>query len=363
MLVRQVAETQAAEGHRTVVVSFAKSPGPLFDTFSNARNFWVESAAISWRSRREASSAFGKYLKDFSPDVVHSHSAWTDAILATFDQGDFAQVTHFHLRYGFYARQVPRSLAEIRHEAGRQLLISRQIRRNTQYIACSAHCADYYRKNLPRRARGRLHALENFCRIPIRAEPRPGLVAGHRIRLLVVSRLEPVKNVGFALEILESMVREHGVDAHLSIAGAGSLEPGLRATVASKDLGKHVTFLGVTDDIIGAYDAADFLVHCALEEQFGLVLVEAMARGLPCLASASLPSATHVFGRPIAGRMVPMDNPGSFAREILGLVRDPAVYRRLSALSIARASDFDFEGYMARLSEVYGTALNGRHRS
>ncbi len=103
----------------------------------------------------------------------------------------------------------------------------------------------------------------------------------HRpLRLLTVGRLEPLKNQSAIIDALRSIP-----DAELFIAGRGNHEPELRRRVAGHGLASRVHFLGECENVIELMDWCDILVHAPIHEGFGLVIAEAMVRGLPVAAS------------------------------------------------------------------------------
>jgi glycosyltransferase involved in cell wall biosynthesis len=101
--------------------------------------------------------------------------------------------------------------------------------------------------------------------------------------VLVVSRLEPEKNVGEAIramkEIAESFPR-----AGLLIAGDGSEREKLQNLAQTLGVEKHLLFLGHRDDVFSLYKIADVLLLPSLYEGFGAVIVEALAVGCPVVS-------------------------------------------------------------------------------
>jgi glycosyltransferase involved in cell wall biosynthesis len=127
--------------------------------------------------------------------------------------------------------------------------------------------------------------------------------------------------------------------------------------VFEKKLSNHVTFLGSLIDITSAYDAADALIHTAKTEPFGLVLLEAMARGLPIFANAALPAARYILGHNAPDSLCSVTDSDTFARAIVTLARDPEDYRRRSRQSTTRALDFGLPSYIQKLERIYSIAL------
>lgn len=74
-------------------------------------------------------------------------------------------------------------------------------------------------------------------------------------------------------------------DVFLAVAGHSAQRPEMDQIIKSEGLEKRVLFLGAVSNINEAYQAADFLVHPTLEDTFAMVVLEAMAHGLPVVVS------------------------------------------------------------------------------
>lgn len=111
--------------------------------------------------------------------------------------------------------------------------------------------------------------------------------------VLCAGRLMIRKGQDIVLEALAPLLREHRV--HLVFAGRPDIEPGddgaristlMAEARDSVELRQHVHFLGLRTDMAALMASADWLIHVPRKEAFGLVLVEALAIGLPIIASA-----------------------------------------------------------------------------
>jgi len=106
-----------------------------------------------------------------------------------------------------------------------------------------------------------------------------------------VGRLVPIKDYGTLLKSAELLVHR-GVDVHVLLAGSGPELPRLRQSVEnSSALGGRVSFLGSSDNISEILNAMDVFVLPSISEGMSNTLIEAMACGLPVLA-------TRVGGNP-----------------------------------------------------------------
>jgi teichuronic acid biosynthesis glycosyltransferase TuaC len=116
-----------------------------------------------------------------------------------------------------------------------------------------------------------------------RRAPGPG-----RVRLVCVARLVEVKGVHLLLEAVGQLVAD-GLDASLVVVGDGPLRPQLAATAARMGIAGRVQFSGglPPERVPLVLTEADIYVQPSLREGFGLALVEAMATGLPVVATRS----------------------------------------------------------------------------
>lgn len=105
--------------------------------------------------------------------------------------------------------------------------------------------------------------------------------------ILTVARLEVEKDAQTLLDAAERLAKEGCGNWTWVIAGEGALGEQLRERAAQNwPKASPVCFLGRRDDVSDLMGAADILIHPAPAEPFGLVLTEAMAAGLPVVASS-----------------------------------------------------------------------------
>jgi len=103
-------------------------------------------------------------------------------------------------------------------------------------------------------------------------------------KILVVSRLEPEKDVLQAIEIF-ALLKKRCEEATLTIAGSGSLLLKLKAHVTELGIEGSVDFLGSVSDTAQLYKEHDILLHTARYEGYGVVFVEAALSGLPIVST------------------------------------------------------------------------------
>ncbi len=171
--------------------------------------------------------------------------------------------------------------------------------------------------------------------------------------VLYVGSLIERKGVGFLIDAMKGVVASRA-DAKLLLVGAGPMEPGLRRQVAGLGLQKSVQFLGLQtpDQVAELMRRSRVFVLPSLEEGLGVVLLEALASGTPCIGS-NVGGIPDVITNDV-GITVSPSNPDLLAESILSLLNDEARWLSLSRNARARAEiEYDWRVIGARLMDVY----------
>jgi glycosyltransferase involved in cell wall biosynthesis len=156
-------------------------------------------------------------------------------------------------------------------------------------------------------------------------------------RLLFVGRLIERKGAEFAIRALAEL-RRRGRGARLTVAGDGADRPRLEALVRELGLSGVVELAGALshDAVAERYRTASVLLMPAVtdwkgeQEGFGMVLVEAMASGLPVVATRS-GGIPDVVTDGATGLLVPERDATALAGAVARLLDDPALAERLAA--------------------------------
>lgn len=179
-----------------------------------------------------------------------------------------------------------------------------------------------------------------------------GIGAGRPLALFV-GRVGHEKNIGFLFEMMVAALRKCP-DLLLLVAGEGPALPALRAKAAGHGLGESVRFAGYLDrhrDLPDCYAAADVFVFASRTETQGLVLLEAMAVGLPVVALAHM--GTVDILAPGQGCRVPPETPRGFADAVVEIVSDAALRARLGREARAHARNWSDHAMASRLATLY----------
>jgi glycosyltransferase involved in cell wall biosynthesis len=196
------------------------------------------------------------------------------------------------------------------------------------------------------------------------ARERLGAVGERRVLMAVVAQLSPWKGQDTAIEALK-LLREQGLDAHLLLIGSARFVARatrfdneaylarLRELVASSGLRDHVSWLGERDDVPELIRALDVLLLPSWEEPFGRAIIEAMALGVPVLAtSVGGPAEIIEDGR--QGYLLPPREPIAWADAIRRLAENPGRAREMGSAGRRRVEQaFTVAGHVAATLAVY----------
>lgn len=141
--------------------------------------------------------------------------------------------------------------------------------------------------------------------------------------------------------------------------GQGPLEAEVRAMHDSLGLGERFRLLGYRPDVARLLAASDIFVLGSLHEGLPVAIMEALAAGLPIVATAvgGVPEAV-VEG--VTGLLVPAQEPPALAAGVLGLSRDPVRRASMGAAARKSATRFDITHAVRREEDVYRALINER---
>lgn len=174
-----------------------------------------------------------------------------------------------------------------------------------------------------------------------------------RPTLVHVGRIAHEKNIDFLFRMLRRIV-ECKPQVVLIVAGEGPALSHCKACVESLGLTANVRFVGYLSrdsELLDCYKAGDLFVFSSKTETQGLVLLEAMALGVPVVSTAYMGTADIV--NPERGARVAPDDEQGFADITIELLNDPQTRAAMSAQARAYAATWSAASMTARLVDFY----------
>lgn len=348
--VRQLASHLRVRGHEVLILA----PGAMDDAEAGTQivgravgirgNGSVAPVCLSGRS----ALLVRKALRRFEPDVIHVHEPFAPStgLLAVLHRNAPVVAT-------FHANVADRSVHAIWYRLASPLLtpIWRRIDRR---LAVSESAR---RTVLRRMLRADVGIVPNGADVHAFATAVPAELPPGR-RLLFVGRLEPRKGFPVAVEAFRTLAPAHP-DLRLLVVGEGRervaverLAPALRARV-------HMLGRVANEELARYHRAADVFLGPSLGgESFGIILVEAMAAGLPIVAS-DIAGYRDVARNGVEALLVPPGDAAAAARAVATLLDEPAQAASLVAAGHRRAREFAWETVVTRLEEEYAAVATG----
>jgi colanic acid/amylovoran biosynthesis glycosyltransferase len=192
-----------------------------------------------------------------------------------------------------------------------------------------------------------------------RPSAAPQRAPGQPFSLVSVGRLSPPKGYPILIEAI-AVLRNRGRNVHLTLVGDGPERRTLEQLVAQRSLADCVRFAGPCnhDRVIEHYAASDAFVLSSFLEGMPVVLMEAMAMELPCIATW-ITGIPEIIERDVEGLLVPPASSGAIADAVEHLIDDPQDARRLGAAARRKVlSKYRLDRNVERLAEEFRARLS-----
>jgi glycosyltransferase involved in cell wall biosynthesis len=177
-------------------------------------------------------------------------------------------------------------------------------------------------------------------------------------RLLVAcGRLKALKGFDYLIEALAEVRKT--VPATLWIVGEGEERAALEKKAQRLGLQDCVRLLGFQNNPFKYMAAADVFVLSSLFEGFGNVIVEAMACGVPVVATACPYGPQEIISDGQNGILVPPADAPALAAGILRVLNDGAVSRKLAVAGKERSNDFNAQTIATAYGNLFSEVVNG----
>jgi phosphatidyl-myo-inositol alpha-mannosyltransferase len=319
--------------------SFVRAVGRPFEIPFNGSN-------VPLCFSRQSSHRVAEALDRFSPDIVHVHEPFapsTSMIAAWQARSPVVATYHAYAEHARLLTTVSPLLGAIAGRIDLHIAVS---------DAARCHAA---------------HATSaDFQMVPNGTDPEmfqnvePAALPPGR-KLLFLNRLDPRKGFRVLVRAFESLASQYP-DLLLLVVGDGQEADVVQ--LLRREIRERVVMLGALphDRVAPYFAAADvFLAPATGSESFGIVLLEAMAAGLPIVAS-DIPGYREVVRNGLEGILVQAGDDAALSRAIGRVLDNPSLSARLGAAGRARVQEFSWETIAARIETLYDVAAARRRQ-
>ncbi len=298
-----------------------------------------------------------RLLQTEPPAILHTHGWDADLIGWLAIQGtETRQIAHLHVMLDWLESR------KIKHRVRRGLTRIAFARPHTKRVAVSEAVGQYWMTFLPCAA-GSIQVIRNGINV---RQYRPE--AEHRSRgnaeipvIGLAARLGPMKGIEYLLEVLGGLAREGGA-FQLKIAGTGSHREALERRAQEAGIADRTAFLGQVEDMAGFYRSLDIFTLPSLTEGMPLTVLEAMASGIPVVASTvgGIPEAVR---NNVDGLLVPPADTDALASALRRLLMNRELRIRMGESARQRAVEaFSLQRFFGEMMELYRQTLDTETR-
>ncbi len=195
-------------------------------------------------------------------------------------------------------------------------------------------------------------SLEQFMQPgPRRTKLREWNVPENRVVAGMVACFKPQKSPLDFVEVAARVLKETD-RVHFIMAGDGELRPAIEARIRDLGISSHITLLGWQKDMPEVYRNLDVVVLTSLWEGLPCVFSEAMAAGLPIVATQVDGAREAIIDGDNGFLHGPHDVEG-MAKSVLKLVENPALREAMGSRGKSRVSEFDIDTSVRALESAY----------
>jgi glycosyltransferase involved in cell wall biosynthesis len=301
---------------------------------------------------------FEAVVNEFKPDIIHSHLFWSELLSRHKIFPNIQYVTHCHdnmVELNKFSSQVLFTKSKFTCFFERIWIMKRYKRCANNFLTISKDTQEYFIKILPDSLKSNVKLLPNA--IDYKTYERPVNLhekSQNTLKLINIGRFATYKNQQFLIDVFEILSNKIS-NIELHFCGEGECwEEVKKKAVPFKN---RIFFHGNVDNIPERLWDTDLYVHSAYYEPYGLVLLEAMAAGLPVITLDGKGNR-DLIEQGENGFLLAEQNANQFAELIIKLWSDKQLYHKMASNAVDFARKYDISEYTDKLVDYYKQLLN-----
>jgi glycosyltransferase involved in cell wall biosynthesis len=290
----------------------------------------------------------------FKPEVIHSHLFEAELLSREKIFNRIKYFSHCHDNIPQFRNFSSGTLFQKRKLTDfyeKQHLMKKYIECDNKFIAISNDTKQYCEQTLSGKLSRNIFLLNNaidFERFHSVNHPRQT----DSIRMVNVGSFVPKKNQLFLIEVIKELVKRGRDDVKLVMLGDGPLLKEVKKETSAAGMENHIECKGNVEAVENYLKEANLYIHSATYEPFGLVLMEAMAAGLPVI-SLDGRGNRDIMNEYEEEFLIKKPDASEFATKIIRLFSDSNLYNRLSRESVRLSKKYDISDYIHHLIKLY----------
>ena len=177
-------------------------------------------------------------------------------------------------------------------------------------------------------------------------------------QIILLARLMPQKRIDLMIDIWAKLAKEYP-EWKVKVLGEGILRPQLEEKIRALGLQESFLLPGEVKDVTEELQASDILCLTSEYEGFGIVLIEAMAKGVPVIAFEYI-GVHDIINDGMDGFIVSFGDVDGYAEKLKQLMTDKGLYKRLVTEALISVHKFDKEKVMKKWDVLFNDSLRSR---
>lgn len=173
-----------------------------------------------------------------------------------------------------------------------------------------------------------------------------------RQEVITVGRLDKNKNIQVQIRVWEKVVKKYP-SWKLKIFGEGVEYQNLKNLIIELGLTQNVFLCGVKSDLDSEYLNSSFSLFTSLGEGFGLVLIESMSFGVPCISFDTPCGPSDIISNGIDGFLVPLGDEENLYNRIILLIEDSLLRKKMGIEAKSKAKNFTEENILYKWVDLF----------
>lgn len=297
-------------------------------------------------------SELQEFINSFKPNIIHTHLFEAEIICSFIKytktkwishcHGNMPQFENFNFNTIFRKSKITNYYEKIVYKNG--------LNKNggKHFIAISRHSELFLKRTMPNYNITLLHNAIDYERFLQTKTINPNY---DTLKLISIGSLNTRKNHSFLINVAKTLLNCN-INFELHILGNGSLKKSLEQNIQDFGLQKHVILHGNITNVENFLWDSHIYLHSALYEPLGLVIIEAMAAGLPVVTTDGYGNRDLIIDGK-NGFMIKNNDLQTFIKKILYIWNNKEVYSNMSSFSQKFAKQYDISLYADKLLDLY----------
>jgi glycosyltransferase involved in cell wall biosynthesis len=303
-------------------------------------------------------------INNYKPDIIHSHLYEAEVVSREYIYDSAAYFSHVHdniVQFMNFSINTILNKRKITNYFEKIRITLRYKKCRNNFIAISNDTFNYTLKTLPKKIKNvtllpnavDFKRFNNVININKRQEVNKTIK-----KIVTIGSLVNKKNQIFLIDVVK-FLKQTGINVTLNILGNGPNYNLINNKIIEEGLENQIFLRGSVDNVEEYLQESYIYVHSATYEPFGLVLLEAMASGLPCVTLDGKGNR-DIIKENINGFIIQKPDYKIFADKIILLINDEFKYKVMSENAIKTAIMYDITSYANKLLELYYEKLNAK---